>query len=451
VADKCAFVFMGHGTSHTAKATYTEMQKVFNGLGCTNVFVGTVEGEPEETEVHAILKAVQDAGFNKVILRPLMVVAGDHANNDMAGDEEDSWKSIFSTALGAENVTCQIAGLGEIGLVQKLYVSHVADKVYTSIANAKVAAISNKTYTGSAIKPTPKVTVDGKVLTAGTDYTLSYKNNVKVGTATITIKGKGYYYGTTTTTFKIVAKDLSKAVIQKVSNKTYTGSAIKPTPKVTVDGKVLTRGTDYTLSYKNNVKVGTATIIVTGKGNYKGTATQTFKIVAKALSAKSVTLSKTSYVYNGNAKKPAVTVKDGNKTLKNGTDYTVSYKNNKNVGKATVTIKGKGNYTGTVTKNFKIVPKGTTLTKVTKASKAFTAQWNAQKTQTTGYQIQYSTNKNFKSATTKPVKSNAKTSLKVSGLKANTTYYVRVRTYKTVGGVNYYSGWSGYKTVKTAK
>ena len=126
-ADKTAFVFMGHGTEHKANVTYEEMQAVFDGLGYENVFVGTVEGLPESTEVETVLAAVQDAGYTKVILRPLMVVAGDHANNDMADTEdEESWASIFGAALGADNVTCQIKGLGEIPAVQQVYVAHIA-------------------------------------------------------------------------------------------------------------------------------------------------------------------------------------------------------------------------------------------------------------------------------------------------------------------------------------
>ena len=122
-----AFVFMGHGTEHKANVTYEEMQAVFDGLGYENVFVGTVEGLPESTEVETVLAAVQDAGYTKVILRPLMVVAGDHANNDMADTEdEESWASIFGAALGADNVTCQIKGLGEIAAVQQVYVAHIA-------------------------------------------------------------------------------------------------------------------------------------------------------------------------------------------------------------------------------------------------------------------------------------------------------------------------------------
>ena len=123
-ADGTAFVFMGHGTSHTAKVSYSQMQTAMQTLGYDNVFIGTVEGEPEDTACDAVIEKVKEAGYTKVILRPLMVVAGDHANNDMAGAEDDSWLSQFNDADCFESVDTQIAGLGEIGDIQQLYVDH---------------------------------------------------------------------------------------------------------------------------------------------------------------------------------------------------------------------------------------------------------------------------------------------------------------------------------------
>ncbi len=124
--DGVAFVFMGHGTSHTAKVSYSQMQTQMSVLGYDNVFIGTVEGEPEETECENVIEAVADAGYTKVVLRPLLVVAGDHANNDMAGDDEDSWKSMFEASEKFESVDCQIAGLGRLEAIQQLYVEHTA-------------------------------------------------------------------------------------------------------------------------------------------------------------------------------------------------------------------------------------------------------------------------------------------------------------------------------------
>ena len=119
-----AFVFMGHGTSHTAKISYSQMQTQMEQLGYENVFIGTVEGEPEDTACEAVIVKLKNAGYKKVILRPLMVVAGDHANNDMAGDDDDSWKSQFEASGVFDSIDTQIAGLGEIDAIQQLYVAH---------------------------------------------------------------------------------------------------------------------------------------------------------------------------------------------------------------------------------------------------------------------------------------------------------------------------------------
>ena len=143
-----AFVFMGHGTSHTANVTYDQMQTQMNDLGFTNAFIGTVEGEPEDTACEAVIEKVKEAGYKNVILRPLMVVAGDHANNDMAGDDEDSWKSQFEASGDFDSVDCQIAGLGRIEAVEDLYVEHTkaaidslgaSDEAATDDADAEAA------------------------------------------------------------------------------------------------------------------------------------------------------------------------------------------------------------------------------------------------------------------------------------------------------------------------
>ena len=123
-SDGTAFVFMGHGTSHEANVTYDQMQTQMENLGYKNVFIGTVEGKPADTECQAVIQKVKDAGYKKVVLRPLMVVAGDHANNDMAGDDSDSWKSQFADSGNFESVDCQIAGMGEIPDIQQIYVAH---------------------------------------------------------------------------------------------------------------------------------------------------------------------------------------------------------------------------------------------------------------------------------------------------------------------------------------
>lgn len=155
-ADGTAFVFIGHGTSHTAKVSYSQMQAQMDELGYDNVFIGTVEGEPEETACQEVIKAVKDAGYKKVVLRPLMVVAGDHANNDMADlDDPESWASQFTASGDFDTVTCQVEGLGRIDEIQDIYVAHTKaaiDKLGTAAAsekdvNTSAAALPDGEYT----------------------------------------------------------------------------------------------------------------------------------------------------------------------------------------------------------------------------------------------------------------------------------------------------------------
>ena len=151
--DGTAFVFMGHGTAHTAKVSYSQMATQMKDLGYENVFIGTVEGEPEETACENVIKDVTEAGYKKVVLRPLMVVAGDHANNDMAGDEEDSWKSMFKASGAFDSVDCQIAGLGRIKEVEDLYVAHTkaaiekeSDEAVSGEGKASSQELADGTY-----------------------------------------------------------------------------------------------------------------------------------------------------------------------------------------------------------------------------------------------------------------------------------------------------------------
>lgn len=175
-----AFVFMGHGTSHTAKVTYSQMQTQMDELGYDNVFIGTVEGEPEETSCENIIAAVQDKGYTSVVLRPLMVVAGDHANNDMAGDDEDSWKSMFEAA-SFENIDCQIAGLGEIEAVQDLYVAHTAAVTDTIEISASESTASSSSSVSES---------DDSALEAG-DYEVEFNTDSSMFHVNEAMDGKG--------------------------------------------------------------------------------------------------------------------------------------------------------------------------------------------------------------------------------------------------------------------
>ena len=232
----------------------------------------------------------------------------------------------------------------------------VAVGAYKNISETTVSSIGNQTYTGSAITPTITVKDGTKTLVNGTDYSVSYSNNVNAGTATVTITGKGKYSGTKNVTFTIISKSISGATVSSIGNQTYTGSAITPAITVKDGTKTLVNGTDYSVSYSNNVNVGTATVTITGKGKYSGTKNVTFTIISKSISGATVS-SIGNQTYTGSAITPTITVKDGTKTLVNGTDYSVSYSNNVNAGTATVTITGKGKYSGTKRVTFTIIKK----------------------------------------------------------------------------------------------
>ena len=242
---------------------------------------------------------------------------------------------------------------------------------------------------------------------------------------------------------------ISKAsVTLSTSTYAYDGKAKKPGVTVKLNGKTLKNGTDYTVSYSNNTKVGTATVKITGKGNYTGSVSKTYSIKNNF---KKATISGISTkAFTGKNITQNITVKYNGKTLKNGTDYTVSYSNNKKIGTATVKIAGKGSYTGTVTKTFKINPAKQEIQKLTAKSKAFFVDW-AQKGSATGYEIQYATNSKFTSAKKVTIKNNKTDTKTISKLSGKKKYYVRVRSYTTVKGTKYYGAWSASKSVTTKK
>lgn len=257
-------------------------------------------------------------------------------------------------------------------------------------------------------------------------------------------------------------ESFAEASVAAVGAQTYTGRPLTPEPVVTMGGKRLTRGIDYELSYRNNVDPGTATITVSGRGLYRGSKTIAFSIVRPKVSLSAASISVKPKAWTGKAQKCAVpTVKIDGKTLRNGTDFTYTCKAGKAVGSYKVTITGKGDYVGTKSATFKIVPRGTSVSKLSKGKKAFAVKWKkpskAALKQTTGYQIRWSTSKKFTAKTTKSktVKTASaagkRCQLKVAKLKAGKRYYVQVRTYKKVGKVTYYSAWSKAKAVVTKK
>ena len=446
--------------------------------------------------------------------------------------------TALKTGTGYVTVTASATGYNSVSKDVKIVVSK------KSLNNGLLTlSETSYVYDGTYKKPAATVTFGGKVLQAGKDYTISYRNNLNVGVATVIATGMGDYTGYTSKNFTITKRAMAGGTVSVASSVSFTGSNITPSVTVKVAGRTLTNGTDYTVSYSNNKNVGKATVKITGKGNYSGSLSAKFDIVpakqqiqkletrykgfyidwaqkgsatgydveysvnanmsgavSKHLTAnKSDTLTvsglsgdKTYYVrvrsytnvngkvyygawsdiksiktannditkstvsgistkaFTGKAITQNVTVKVGNTVLKNGTDYTVSYSNNKKVGKATVKITGKGKYGGVITKTFKINPAKQEIQKLTAKSKAFFVDW-AQKGSATGYEIQYATNSKFTSAKKVTITNNKTDKTTVSKLSANKKYYVRVRSYTTVGGTKYYGAWSAVKNVTTKK
>ncbi len=446
--------------------------------------------------------------------------------------------TAFKTGTGYVTVTASANGYNSVSKDVKIVVSK------KSLNNGLLTlSETSYVYDGTYKKPTATVTFGGKVLQEGKDYTISYRNNLNVGVATVIAAGMGDYTGYTSKNFTITKRAMAGGTVSVASSVSFTGSNIAPSVTVKVAGWTLTNGTDYTVSYSNNKNVGTSNIYVYGKGNYSGSLSAKFDIVpakqqiqkletkykgfyidwaqkgsatgydveysvnsnmsgavSKHLTANkpdTLTVSglsgdKTYYVrvrsytnvngkvyygawsdvksiktanndiakatvsgistkaFTGKAITQNVTVKVGNTVLKNGTDYTVSYSNNKKVGKATVKITGKGKYGGVITNTFKINPAKQQIQKLTAKSKAFFVDW-AQKGSATGYEIQYATNSKFTGAKKVTITNNKTDKTTVSKLSANKKYYVRVRSYTTVGGTKYYGAWSSVKNVTTKK
>lgn len=231
--------------------------------------------------------------------------------------------------------------------------------------------VPSVTYNGKAQKPAVTVKYNNYKFKNGTDYTLSYKNNTKIGTATVTVKGKGKLSGTKSVTFKINAKPIKNAVIIYNNSLTYNGSTLSPAVTVKYGNATLKKNTDYTVAYSNNVNAGTGTITITGKGIYGGSVKKTFTIKKLGISATAVS-GTGNKVYTGSVIKPVPAVKVGGRTLKNGTDFTVSYKNNTEPGTATLSVTGKGNYSGSVSKTFKITARAINDVEVTVPDTVFT-------------------------------------------------------------------------------
>ena len=311
------------------------------------------------TDNTVVISDVADQTYTGSLIAPNVTVTC----NDVELVKDTDYTVSYSNNKNVGTATISITGIGDYtGTIKKNF-----NIVARGISDTTIGSIPNQTYTGNSISALPVITYNGATLTKDVDYTLSYSNNINVGTATITITGKGNFKGTTSKTFSISARAMSDTSVANISSQTYTGNVISPLPTITYNNKTLKKDTDYTLSYSNNINAGTATITITGKGNFTGTTSKTFSISARAMSDTSVA-NISSQTYTGNVISPLPTITYNNKTLKKDTDYTLSYSDNINVGTATITITGKGNFAGTTSKTFSISARAMSDTSVANIS-----------------------------------------------------------------------------------
>ena len=274
---------------------------------------------------------------------------------------------------------------------------------------------------------------------------------LRTGTGYVTVTASANGYDSVSKDVKIVVskKSLNNGLITlSETSYVYDGTYKKPAATVTFGGKVLQEGKDYTISYRNNLNVGVTTVIATGMGDYTGYTSKNFTITKRAMAGGTVSVT-SSVSFTGSNITPSVTVKVAGRTLTSGTDYTVSYSNNKNVGTSNVYVYGKGNYSGSLSAKFDIVPAKQQIQKLETKYKGFFVDW-AQKGSATGYDVEYSVNANMSGAVSKHLTANKPDTLTVSGLAGDKTYYVRVRSYTNRNGKVYYGAWSDVKSIKTA-
>lgn len=337
-----------------------------NGLyaGCTGTATKQFTISPLSIE-GAKVTVASGSAYNGSEQKPKLKVSIDNAELEENKDYTVSYKNN----IDAGKATAVVTGAGRYGgSIETTFEIATAD-----ISKASVL-IPSQSYTGSELKPDANVTLNGKTLKAGKDYTASYSDNVKIGTATVTIKGKGNYSGTATGKFEIRKEvlDISKASVNKIDDVTFTGEPIEPALKVSYKDKALKQGTDYEVSYSDNVNAGKAAFTLYGKGDYTGTLSGNFKIAPANISDATVELDSSSYTYDGTAHEPKATVTLNGKSLSSETEYELTYADNTNAGNATATVTGKGNYSGRVTATYSIAPADISSAQVTIPEQAYT-------------------------------------------------------------------------------
>jgi len=377
--------------------------------------------------------------------------------------EESLWANVDYIVSYENNKN---VGLAEVTITGQGNYSGQIKKTFSIVAKniSDVNIALEKTeyaYDGNAKTPSVMIKNGGITLVNGTDYITSYSNNVNVGLAEVTITGQGNYSGQVKKNFSIVAKNISDMNIALEKTKyTYDGKTKAPSVTIKNGGVTLVNGTDYAVSYKNNINAGTATVVITGNGNYSGSASKTFTIektgntITSSNIVKTMSAKKQSFSINAKANHGVkLSYKSNNKNIAVTNTGKVTIAKNY-VGEATITITlaDTTNYKNT-TKKIKITvnPTPVSITSLkNNSTKKMTIKWKRNKN-VSGYQVSYATTSNFKKTSVVNIKSNKTLNRTISKLSKGKKYYVRIRTYKNVSGKTYYSSWSKSKSVKIAK
>ncbi len=362
----------------------------------------------------------------------------------------------YSNNTNAGTATATIKGKGNFK-GSKVIEFDIVDSKLTSLADGSITVSDSAlNLDGTLIEPTVTVkNASGKNLTNNTDYKLSYALFPQKNYAIVTATGIGKYTGYLSQKFTLdgIAIDSFTAKLS-FSKATYTGSAIKPTVTLTnTNGTKLKEFTDYKVSYKNNTAIGKATVTITGLGKYTSSIKKTFTIVAADISSATAKTEFERYDYTGAAITPTVKVTFNSKELQEGVDYTLAFSSNTEIGRGLVTITGIGNFSGTLTTDFDIIPKRQTISKVSSPSdRTIAVTWKTD-AQADGYEVHYSSKDSFYGGIYVKVQDNgtSQTSFQ-SGLVIGRTYYIRLRSYKIINGTTIYGEWSeGVSLVLTPK
>ena len=331
---------------------------------CTKIMDALVDADNKKDISELTINDIKDQVYTGEGITPKVTIKD--GNTQLVENRDFTVSYSDNVNIGEAKVT--IIGIGNYeGKVIKTF--NITNSEQKDISSLNINQLDDETYTGIKITPDVEITDGDYRLSKNTDYELSYENNINVGTAKVTIRGIGNYTGTRTLEFNIVQKDINLVTIQDIGDQVHTGEEIEPSVMISDGSAKLVEDKDYNISYSNNVDLGEATITITGIGNYTGTVTKKFNIVEEsgeqAKDISELTIDEIGdKIYTGKLITPELRIKDGDTVLIKNEDYTINYTNNINVGTANVIIKGIGNYTGQVEKQFNIVRKDINYTTI---------------------------------------------------------------------------------------